>query len=90
LSTTQTLNLAGDISLTPNWKVQLTTGYDFELQEFTYTSFDIYRNLHCWEMSFHCIPFGGRRSYIFNINVKSSVLQDLKLTRKRDWNEYAF
>lgn len=90
LTTTQTLNLGGDINFTPNWKLGVSTGYDFELLQFTYTAIDIYRNLHCWEMSFHWIPFGARRSYFFTINVKASVLQDLKLNRKRDWNEYNF
>lgn len=90
IATTQTFNLSGDVSLTPNWKVQVSTGYDLQLKDFTYTAIDIYRNLHCWEMSFHWVPFGARQSYLFNINVKASVLQDLKLTRKRDWNEYSF
>lgn len=90
LVTTQTLNFSGDMNFTPNWKIGISTGYDFELLQFTYTAIDIYRNLHCWEMSFHWIPFGARRSYFFTINVKASVLQDLKLSRKRDWNEYNF
>ncbi len=90
LVTTQTVNMSGDVSITPNWKVRVASGYDFQLKDFTFTSVDIYRNLHCWEMSFRWIPFGTRRSYIFNINVKASVLQDLKLTRKRDWNEFNF
>ncbi len=90
ITTTQTFNMSGDVSLTPNWKIQMSTCYDFQLKEFTFTSVDIYRNLHCWEMSFRWIPFGARRSYIFNVNVKASVLQDLKLSRKRDWNEYQF
>lgn len=88
LSTTQTLTFGGDINITPNWKLQATSGFDFELKEFSYTSVNIYRNLHCWEMSFAWIPFGIRQSYVFNINVKSQVLQDLKLTRKKDWTEY--
>ncbi len=88
LYTTQSATFQGDVNLTPNWKLMLTSGYDFQLKDFTYTSIDIYRQLHCWEMGFKWIPFGSRQSYIFNINVKASVLQDLKLTRKKDWTEY--
>ena len=88
LFTTQTMNFSGDIAVTPNWKVQMTSGYDFQLKEFTFTSINIYRDLHCWQMSFQWIPFGVRQSYIFNINVKAGVLQDLKLTRRKDWTEY--
>jgi lipopolysaccharide assembly outer membrane protein LptD (OstA) len=78
----QTLNFNGDLSLTKKWKVGFNSGYDFELKDFSYTSIDIYRDLHCWEMSFNWIPFGPRQSYLFTIKVKSSILQDLKLTRR--------
>lgn len=78
----QTLNFSGDFSLTKKWKVGFNSGYDFELNDLSYTSVDIYRDLHCWEMSFNWIPFGVRQSYIFTIKVKSAILQDLKLTRR--------
>lgn len=78
----QNLSVSGNIGLTPNWRVGFRTGYDFDRKEITYTSVDIYRDLHCWEMSLNWIPFGFRKSYNFTIRVKSSVLQDLKLTRR--------
>ena len=81
----QTLALTAEVNITSNWKVGVRTGYDFVNEDFTYTSIDIYRDLHCWEMNFNWIPFGFRQSYNFGIKVKSSVLQDLKLTRKREW-----
>jgi len=79
---TQTLNFTGDVSLTENWKIGFTSGYDFQNDDFTYTTVDIYRDLHCWEMRFNWVPFGPRQSYLFTLKVKSSVLQDLKLTRR--------
>jgi len=84
----QTLSFSGDIKLTPKWKIGFRSGYDFVNKDISYTTIDIYRNLHCWEMTFNWIPFGFRRSYNFGINVKASVLQDLKLTRKREWYDY--
>lgn len=78
----QTLNFNGDFSLTPKWKVGFNSGYDFEQNDLSYTSVDIYRDLHCWEMSFNWIPFGPRQSYLFTIKVKSALLQDLKLSRR--------
>lgn len=81
-SIVQTLGFSGDFSLTPKWKIGFTSGYDFEQKDLSYTSIDIYRDLHCWEMSFNWIPFGDRQSYLFTIKVKSSILQDLKLTRR--------
>ena len=81
-SVIQTLNFSGDFSLTQRWKVGFNSGYDFEQKDLSYTSVDIYRDLHCWEMSFHWVPLGPRQSYLFTIRVKSALLQDLKLTRR--------
>jgi len=81
-SVIQTLNFSGDVSLTNKWKIGMRSGYDFEQKDLSYTSIDIYRDLHCWEMTFNWIPFGPRQSYLFTIRVKSALLQDLKLTRR--------
>jgi len=81
-TTVQTLNFSGDLSLTQKWKIGMTSGYDFQAKDFTYTTVDIYRDLHCWEMSFNWVPFGIRQSYLFTIKIKSAILQDLKMTRR--------
>ncbi|MBT3646625.1 MAG: LPS-assembly protein LptD [Flavobacteriales bacterium] len=80
---TQVIDMNGEVNVTKNWRVGFKTGYDFKLEKLSYTSFDIYRNLHCWEFSLGVVPFGSRQSYNFQINVKSSILQDLKLNRRR-------
>jgi hypothetical protein len=79
---TQTLSFSGDVSITKKWKIGFTSGYDFKAEDLSYTSVDIYRDLHCWDMKFNWIPFGPRQSYMLTIQVKASVLQDLKLTRR--------
>jgi len=84
-SVTSTLNLYGDVNLTPKWKVQYNTGYDFQAKKITLTQFNIYRDLHCWDMSFGWIPFGTYRSYTFTLRVKASILQDLKLNKRNDY-----
>lgn len=82
---TQTLNFSGDLSVTQNWKIGFNSGWDFERQDFTYTSVNINRDLHCWQLAINWIPFGVRQSYMVTLNVKSPVLQDLKLNRRRDY-----
>jgi hypothetical protein len=82
--TTQTLNFNGDIQVTKNWKVNFNSGYDFEQKDLSYTSLGVFRDLHCWEMRLNWVPFGFQQNYFIQINVKSSVLQDLKLTKKND------
>lgn len=83
----QTLNVSGEFNITKKWKVGFTTGYDFTNKALSYTSLDIYRDLHCWEMRFNWIPFGARRGWSFTLNVKASVLQDLKIPLKHDFRE---
>jgi len=82
--TTQTLNFNGDVQVTKNWKVNFNSGYDFEQKDLSYTSLGVFRDLHCWEMRLNWVPFGFQQNYFIQINVKSSVLQDLKLTKKND------
>lgn len=82
---TQTVRLRGDVNLTKKWKVTFSTGYDFLNKQLSYTNIEIHRDLHCWEMSLAFVPFGNRQFYSFQLNVKSSLLQDLKLQRKQNW-----
>lgn len=86
---TQTLRLNGDFSLTPKWKITYSSGYDFTQKEVTLTRFSIIRDLHCWEMSFQVTPFGSQQSYMFAINVRSSTLKDLRLTKQSRWQDRA-
>jgi hypothetical protein len=79
----QTLQISGDLSISEKWKVTYNTGYHFESAEFTQTNVGISRDLHCWHMNFTWVPFGRFQSYNFTIAVKASVLQDLKLERRR-------
>jgi len=82
---TQSLNFSGNIKITPKWKIGFRSGYDFKEKELTYSSVDVYRDLHCWELLFHWIPIGFHKSYTLTIRVKASVLKDLKLEKKKDW-----
>ena len=84
----QSLNFSGDLKLTEKWKIGFNSGYDFDAKDLSYTSLNIYRDLHCWEMLVKWIPFGYRQSYNFTIRVKASVLQDLKWEKKKDWYDY--
>jgi hypothetical protein len=79
---TQTLRLSGNVNLTPKWRIMFNTGYDFTNNAISYTSLNIQRDLHCWEMLIDWVPFGFRRYYGLTIRVKSSMLQDLKLSRR--------
>ena len=80
----QSINFDGNIDITNKWKVKFQSGLDLKNRDFTFTKIDLYRDLHCWEMIFNWIPFGNQKSYNFIIRVKSSILQDLKLSKKKN------
>jgi hypothetical protein len=84
----QTLSFNGQLNITPKWKITMTSGWDFTSHQLSYTSIDVYRDLHCWEMRFGWIPKGYQQSWNFTINVKASILQDLKLNKKKDFRDY--
>jgi lipopolysaccharide assembly outer membrane protein LptD (OstA) len=79
-----TLNFYGDFNVTPKWKVQYTSGYDFQRNDLSLTTFSIYRDLHCWDLSFRWSPIGAYKFYSVDLRVKASILQDLKLSKRRD------
>ncbi|MFM6975961.1 MAG: putative LPS assembly protein LptD [Sphingobacteriaceae bacterium] len=82
---TNTLNFGGDFSVTPKWKMVYNSGYDFQQKKISLTQISIYRDLHCWDLSFSWIPFGTYRSYSVDLRVRASILQDLKLSKRRDY-----
>ena len=82
--TIQTVGFSGDLLLTPKWKITFYSNYDITQQQWSYTTLGFYRDLHCWEMHFNWTPLGQQANYSFQINVKSSMLQDLKLVKKKD------
>lgn len=80
------LNLTGDVNLTDKWKIGYSTGYDFQNKQITENSrITIFRDLHCWDMSFSWVPLGRYQSYQLTINVKSGTLQDLRLNKQNQW-----
>lgn len=83
----QSINISGNISFTQNWKIAMTTGYDFVNKGMSYTTVDIYRDLHCWEMRFSWVPFGYYRSWSFQINIKADALRDVKYEKSESYLE---
>ena len=85
----QALTLTGDLSLTPKWKITINTGYDFHFHSPTLTTIGINRDLHCWEMAFNWTPYSGNNfrsgNYSFDLRARSSILQELKLSRRRSF-----
>ncbi|WP_424961975.1 putative LPS assembly protein LptD [Ekhidna sp.] len=84
----QSLSFSGTLGLTDKTQITFNSGYDFEAKDFTTTRVGISRDLHCWTMNFDWVPFGRYQSYFLSIRVKSQVLQDLKLEKRRSFFDF--
>lgn len=74
-----------NFQLTRKWKFTFSTGYDIFNKEFTAPYVTIYRDLHCWEMSFNWIPAGSYRGFRFELKIKAPQLQDVKVTKQTNY-----
>ena len=81
---TNSLMISSNISLTPKWKVGVSTGYDFIQKGFTYTQFRFDRDLDSWRLDFSWVPFSDRASWNFFIGIKSGLLSDLKYEKRSE------
>ncbi len=85
---TQGLQFSIRWKLTQNWSVSMFSGYDFTNKTIAYTRIEIDRDLHCWTLSFSYVPFGRLRSYLISLRPKASLLQDIRLRKRKDWYEF--
>lgn len=79
---THNLNISGNIKLSNKWAISFNSGYDFEFKEITQTTFQISRDLHCWNLSASLSPFGRYRSYNVTLRASASILRDLKYEQR--------
>ncbi len=81
----QSVLFNGDVTVFKWWKIGISSGYDFVANEKTPTTMNLYWDMHCWEMNLNVIPLGTRKSFTFRINVKASVLRDLKYELRKPY-----
>ncbi len=81
---TNSLMFSSNLSLTPKWKVGISSGYDFKQKGFTYTQFRFDRDLDSWRLDFSWVPFSQRASWNFFIGIKSGLLSDLKYEKRSE------
>lgn len=74
-SLTHSLNVSGNLKIGSRWNMTYSTGYDFTQKELSYTTLNITRDLHCFNMSCGLI-FGPYTSYNFSIRANSNMLTD--------------
>ena len=78
----QTVEFSGNVSLTKGWQIGFSSGLDVQKMEVSFTQFNIFRDLHCFQMSLNLVPFGYRQSYSFTLRATAAMLQDLKFSKQ--------
>jgi lipopolysaccharide assembly outer membrane protein LptD (OstA) len=72
------LMISANTTLTPKWKIGISTGYDFVQKGVTFTQLRFERDLLSWRMDFNWVPFGDYTYWGFFVGIKSGVLSDIK------------
>jgi lipopolysaccharide assembly outer membrane protein LptD (OstA) len=76
------LNMSSNIQLTTNWRIGYNARFDVKKAVMVAQDISIYRDLHCWEARFVWTPTGPFRRFYLKINIKSSLLRDIKLEKR--------
>ncbi len=80
-------NLGLRLQITKFWRIRYSARFDLLDRSLVSHDFNIYRDLHCWELSFHWTPGGLGQGFYLKVNVKSPTLDDLKVeSRGGRWN----
>ncbi|MDO5443595.1 MAG: hypothetical protein Q4G10_07985, partial [Bacteroidia bacterium] len=74
---TQTVNLSGNLKLTPKMALTANTGFDLMALKITTTQFSATYDLHCFNISVSWVPTGTWKSYSFRIAANASTLADV-------------
>jgi len=70
------------LTLTENWRISWRASMDILDKKLNFQSYSIYRDLHCWELSFNWSPnsnYPESSYFYFRIGIKDPILKDLKL-----------
>lgn len=81
------VNVNGDFSLSPKWKVGGGTYFDFRTLKIQTVNLFLTREMHCWQMAIN-LQLGTFKSFSVVISPKSGILRDLKINRTRSFATY--
>lgn len=78
------LNIRTDLTfkLTPTWNFQGSTGIDVLTGQLSNTSLRIFKEVHCWELSFEWYPIGVNRGFYLRFSPKAQNLKDVKIEKR--------
>ena len=74
------VNVNGDLSISPKWKLGGGIFYDFRTEKIAATSIYLTRDMHCWQMVID-VNVGRYKSFTITLNPKSGILRDLHINK---------
>lgn len=83
------LNADLQFNLTTNWRISWTGRLDLLDRQMVSQDIVIHRDMHCWEARFVWTPTGLYKRFYLRINIKSSMLQDIKFERGTGRSSYS-
>jgi hypothetical protein len=86
----QSATFRGSVNVMQKASINFDSGYDFEAKELTPTTIGMTFDLHCWELTGTWVPFGTRKSYMVQLNIKSQMLKDLKLQKRGNYGDLLY
>jgi hypothetical protein len=66
------------LNISKGWGIQYNARFDLLERALVSHDVNVYRDLHCWQMSFTWTPSGFGKGFYLRVNVKSPTLRDLK------------
>ena len=87
---TNSLPINGNINFSDKWSVGFSTSYDFEQGKISNLNLNFARDLNTWHFTFAWAPISPWASYSFFIGVKANILQDLKMTKRDNYENTLF
>ncbi len=86
-SFTKSVTFSGDLKFLTRFSVGYFTGYDFVAKQMTPTTLNLYVDLNCWEFRVNYIPTGFLKSIQVSLNMKSAILKDVKIQRRKNLSD---
>ena len=79
---TQTLNVSGNVKLTPKMNLNMNSGFDVMAMKLTTTQLSATYDLHCFNMAISWVPTGKWQSWSFRIAANAAALADILRFKK--------
>jgi lipopolysaccharide export system protein LptA len=80
---TNTLRASGEFAITENWKITSVMLLDIGNKTLSNLNFNMYRNLHCWNVGINWTPIGTNQNFSVTLKGNAAALQNANFTIRK-------